>query len=73
MPDRFWGGRVSRFRFSDIVRLPADDKDFSATLSMTTWKSDVSQSPVTNYPHRMPNGRGLSTIFQDSRFPALGF
>ena len=40
MPERFWG--VTGFRFSDIVRLPADDKDFSATLSMTMWESDVS-------------------------------
>ena len=50
---RFPGKQVSRLSFPNIVRLTANDKDPSATISMTIRKdgsltSDVSWSPVTS-------------------------
>ena len=47
MPEGLPASRFPVLNFPNIVRLTANDKDFSLALEMTIRESDVSQSPVT--------------------------
>ena len=45
MPEGLPASRFPVLNFPNIVRLTANDKDFSLALEMTIRESDVSQSP----------------------------